>query len=212
MDIVKRLEQAAAAGEILKVIYHGGSQKGSVRELIPIRINGRKFHAKCMATNKFKFYLIEKIEVVGEQLSLPDDWSPDIHSEYDPEESRDAIIYSDLSSYIENHTPRFSNLGLIVINELHEIEFGGDKYTYGSYALHSTFKNGKPKKTPDLILYLQPFEDELGQFPSDNSKEVHIKPRPYSVYGNGPTKSFSLVNSALKYFHMLASKLLNSGN
>lgn len=208
MDIVKRLEQAAAAGEILKVIYHGGSQKGAVRELAPIRVTGRKFHARCIATGKFKFYLVEKVEVVGENLPLPDDWSPDIHSEYDPEYSRDSIIYSDLSSYIENHTPRFSNLGLIVINELHEIEFDGDKYTYGSYSLHTSFKNGKPRKTPEISLYVQPFEDELGQFPSENSNEIYIKPRPYSVYSNGPTKSFSLVNSALKYFHKQSSEIL----
>ena len=92
MNIVERLEQASESGEVLECIYHGGSQKGSVRELAPIRVNGNKFHAKCMATGNFKTYMVEKLEIVGEeQLSLPEDWNPDHVRQYEKQKSRNRI-------------------------------------------------------------------------------------------------------------------------
>lgn len=207
MDIVERLEKAAAAGEILEVIYHGGSQAGAVRKLAPIRVTGNKFHAKCMETNRFKYYMVEKVELVGEETHLPDDWQPDVHRGYDPSKARDSVVFSDLLEYTSTHTKRFSNAGWIVADELNSIEVDGQTFVFGTYGLHNTFKNGKPKKRPEVVLYSQPFEDELGQFPSDKSTEVYLKPRPYSVYGPRQTKSFSLVDSALKYFDEQASEV-----
>lgn len=40
MSIANTLKSAASNGEVLWIVYHGGSQPGSSRELAPISIDG----------------------------------------------------------------------------------------------------------------------------------------------------------------------------
>ncbi len=61
------LSEAAQNGEILHVIYAGGSSPGSVRQIVPVKIEGDKVRARCIKSNKTKLYLIEKIGIMTAQ-------------------------------------------------------------------------------------------------------------------------------------------------
>ncbi|PHS63801.1 MAG: hypothetical protein COB09_11215 [Thalassobium sp.] len=214
MDIVQRLELAAEAGEVLDVIYHGGSQPGATRKLTPIRVNGHKFHAKCMETGKFKFYMIEKLEIIGEPLPLPDDWTPDHVIQYEKEKYRNQKPQRDPAEFAETTMTAMADAGWVVMHNLAAVEVDGTEYLSGMFFLHSKFKSGKPKKTPTLSFSIQPYETELGEFPDESTTTVQPKARPYGVYGKCKGKAFSSLNSAADYFNeqaaLLAMKYLES--
>lgn len=60
----KRLQEAIDDGEELKVIYQGGSQPGSLREIAPISLKNGKVSARCFTSNAVKSFLLEKISIV----------------------------------------------------------------------------------------------------------------------------------------------------
>ncbi|MDD0853014.1 hypothetical protein HBN50_07895 [Halobacteriovorax sp. GB3] len=65
MSVTKRIEEAIKSGEVIKIKYHGGSNKGAVRELIPRKIvDDRLFRAVCNQTKKVKTFLFENVEFV----------------------------------------------------------------------------------------------------------------------------------------------------
>lgn len=74
-----RLKEAIGTGELIGVIYHGGSQPGMYREISPVEIEGDKVRAHCHASNAEKMFSIEKIEIPDSALR-PDDksiaWNP----------------------------------------------------------------------------------------------------------------------------------------
>ena len=49
-----RLTTAAESGEILRTIYHGGSQPGSARDMCPIEISGALLRARDVAAGADK--------------------------------------------------------------------------------------------------------------------------------------------------------------
>lgn len=64
MDIKDVIQNAINDGEILTVIYHGGSQAGSVRLLFPRKIDGDLVRAICLASNRLKGFSMAKIEIL----------------------------------------------------------------------------------------------------------------------------------------------------
>jgi hypothetical protein len=51
-DLRARLIAAAAAGEIVSIVYHRGSQPGAVRDIVPITITGRRSDRPLRPTSR----------------------------------------------------------------------------------------------------------------------------------------------------------------
>ena len=133
MDTLARLNGAAEAGEVLTVVYHGGSQPGAKRLLSPIKVTPREIRARDIATGEVKNFLVSKIEVVPEDHPAKEYISG-------------AIIlpeFTNINDALEAKLPELTALGWHV-----EISDSG-------VTLHQYFKNGKPKKGADAGIQLQ---------------------------------------------------------
>jgi len=62
MGVEELLREAAETGEIVTVIYHGGSQPGTKRRLAPITVTAREIRARDIPTGEVKNFLLSKIE------------------------------------------------------------------------------------------------------------------------------------------------------
>ena len=118
------LEIAIGTGELVNIIYHGGSEPGTARMILPIKIEGDKVRAKCYVTNKVKVFNLEKMELA---LSDKINFSGE-HKE--PENLQTAV-----APFLEE-----------LKNLRWDIETDNETFVY----LYTFFKNGKRRKTPDV--------------------------------------------------------------
>lgn len=124
MNIVKRLKQAADAGEILAVIYNGGSQPGTRREIAPIKVTDKEIRARCYASGAVKSFKVGKLEICGEE------------SRENPYEANDKPThYRDLIDALGTKKEELENLGWCV------------QLSEESISIYDYFKNGKARKT-----------------------------------------------------------------
>ena len=64
MAIKQVLSEAIGTGEILTIIYNGGSQPGAQRQISPIKISGPIVVARCLSSDEIKKFSIPKIEIL----------------------------------------------------------------------------------------------------------------------------------------------------
>ena len=190
MSTEDRLRQAIESGEVLKVIYHGGSQPGSLREIAPISIKNGKVSARCYTSNAVKSFALEKIVVVeGESRPSAAEWQPGL---FKPEQ------YASISELLENQKDNLVLLGWHIENDKDHL------------SLHRKFKTGKPLKGSDVSLYFEEYTYDLvagtdGELHEENMRK---RQRPWSVRGkNQDTKTYSHLDKAAEVF-MEWAKLL----
>jgi len=123
MDVVERLERAAKAGERLTIVYHGGSQPGTAREIGVIRVTPLEVRARCYASNTVKTFKVSKIEIVGDEEVIPS---------YDPQpEPAPPLGILDVLSRRADDLKSFG----------WHVEIDED-----SISVHRYLKNGRPQK------------------------------------------------------------------
>ena len=66
MNTENRLREAIEDGEVLKIIYHGGSQSGSSRYIAPIKVENGKVRARCYSSKDVKVFYINKLTIIDE--------------------------------------------------------------------------------------------------------------------------------------------------
>lgn len=126
MSILERLTEAMKAGEILTIVYHGGSQPGTKREIYPIIVSPDNVRARDIATGIAKNFLVSKIELVPENCSS---------KEYNPDGLQKD---TDLTDLLSGKREKLESLGWHI--KLSEKSVGAYRY----------FKNGKLRKTSDV--------------------------------------------------------------
>src|SRR4051812_27401190 len=65
VSVRERLERAIGTGELVGIVYYGGSQPGAFREIEPLQIDGEKVWARCHTSSAEKVFSIDKIELRG---------------------------------------------------------------------------------------------------------------------------------------------------
>lgn len=131
MDVTTHLQRVIDQKEQTTIIYHGGSSPGTARRISPIELKGDSVVARCLETNARKTFKIGKIELATSQPITP----------YQPPEDRSAWT---LQQHLALHLPDITRAGWHVKAEDDSVE------------LSRLFKNGKPRKTPDLALCFSP--------------------------------------------------------
>ena len=64
-DVRARLIAAAATGEIIRILYHRGSQPGAVREIRPVAISDDEVTARDIASGIDKTFKLAHIGLAG---------------------------------------------------------------------------------------------------------------------------------------------------
>lgn len=183
MSTEDRLRQAIESGEVLKVIYHGGSQPGSLREIAPISIKNGKVSARCYTSNAVKSFALEKIVVVeGETQSSAAEWQPGLVK---PEQ------YASVAEFLEKQKNFLLQIGWHIECDQNHL------------SLHRRFKTGNPLKGSDVSLDYEEYAYDLvagldGEVHKENYRK---RQRPWTVRGkNQDTKTYSHLDKAAEVF------------
>jgi len=75
-QLINRITQAIQNGEVLKIRYHGGSQPGAVREIIPKEFDGIYITAICVRTKRSKTFFPSKMEILPYNEKIPVNYEP----------------------------------------------------------------------------------------------------------------------------------------
>lgn len=124
-DIKAILQTAIGTGELINIVYNGGSEPGKSRMILPIKIEDNKLRARCYVTEAVKVFNIDKITIPNHDMI---DYTGD-HKEPDTLQQAVEPIMFELKALSW------------------DIELSKD-----SICLFSFFKNGKRRKTPDVSL------------------------------------------------------------
>lgn len=126
------MSDAISTGEIITIVYDGGSQPGTKRQISPIRISNSMVRARCLNSNEIKLFYLSKIRIV----SNIDSFKP-----YNPNSQKPAADEPcNLSEILSKH-----------INEFKALKFHLEiRENYA--AAHRVLENGGIAENPDVII------------------------------------------------------------
>ncbi len=182
MDINSILTRAIEGGEIIKIIYHGGSHPGLVREVAPIRVEGDKVRARCYTSKGVKAFFISKIQLVGDEATLDQKQFDQLHSIVEK--------ITDIASAHAELNEEMTSLGWsIMLSE-------------DAFTLHHCFKNGKTKKTPVVGIAYDEFTTDIIWEEDYTMTEVTKKRiKPWVVTSKGKAaRYFGKISKAVEAF------------
>ena len=153
------IDGAVAAGEVIRVVYHGGSQPGSVREIAPVRVFDDEVDALCVASGERKTFKLDRIEIPAAGALLTE-----FVAEAGTQDDRPLEVV------FREALPELHALGWHVAMEGSSIRLQALGF----------FKNGKPRKPRDIVVLS--YEELMHDYIDFDGKEVMRKSaRPYSV-------------------------------
>lgn len=167
------LQEAISTGELLTIIYNGGSQPGSTRMISPIKIiEDNKIRARCYTSNKVKTFIIEKIEITENNSG---------NTSYI--EGKKPVEPKTIREAFKPHVSKLETLGWYV------------KFEENYIGLYRYFKNGKLRKTSDVSCIYSEFITDYIDVDADEELKYHEEKsaRPYYV------KSFEHDGRSYKY-------------
>jgi hypothetical protein len=178
------LRTARANGSSIRVIYNAGSQPGSVREIIPVVVADKEISAIDVLTGIKKTFKIEFLALPPVSCNAP---------QYDPSLGKTESEFD---------TKTIEEVSRIIVDDMRSLGWHivVDKDEVGLFAY---FKNGKPKKTPEVRLNYQQFVTE---FVMDDGGELHeetaLSNRPYRLESKNfaSARSFAKLSSAWPKF------------
>lgn len=189
MGISQLIQQAIDTSDEIRIIYHGGSQPGSVRNIIPIALTDDKLRARCMASGKTKTFVINRIELPDDSLSssVPR-WQAGqkFHS------------FNTIANLFDTMRDTLEGMGWFIEHDEAHI------------ALHRYFKNGKARKAINVLISFEEFKFDhaLGIDNEWHEANKQKRPRPWSVFA-APNhhSSFKEFEAAALRFMEWAAKL-----
>jgi hypothetical protein len=176
-DVRDLLTGAIEKGDTVRVVYHGGSRPGSIRDVRPLWLTADSLRAHDIAAGIDKTFILSKIEIADSVLPLT--------PPSDPETVEAAIA------------PKLAELQALGWHVT---------LTRDVVRLHAYFKNGKPRKTYSMSLDFSAYTAVGVVDLDDRGEPVEYEERwksraPYHVSGlNLPTRSFGNIWKATALF------------
>ena len=174
-----RLLLAAAAGEIVRIVYHRGSQPGTVREIVPLAITAEEVRARDVAAGIEKSFKLAYLEMTGPETTAP---------AYDPAEPVEDG--GTLQAALDPHLTELRALGWHV------------EAAETTVSVHRYFKNGKPRRGPDVAILFNEFSIDAWDDGQGCREEAVRSTRPY--YVSSPTfekaRTFARLSLAVALF------------
>jgi hypothetical protein len=183
------LDHAARTGEVIRIVYHGGSQPGTVREVTPIVVTELEMRAHDFASKMNKVFKLDKIEIPDLTSSPP---------EYDPAYKPPPEISRSIKKEFVGKTEKLERLGWHV------------KLEEDAISLHRFFKNGKVRKGYEVLMRYEEFSVGLSVELDGRTTETRTQAtRPYHVCSRrfAASRSFGHMENAVALFTEEAATL-----
>lgn len=166
-------------GEFIKIVYNGGSQKGTIRELLIVNIEGDKIRARTSSSRATKSYLISKIELYDEKK----------HKNNIAYSTIKPITYSTIEDILKNHNDLFKKNNLTPVSKENSLK------------LFDKYKNGNLKKKPIAIIEYSEYRSIM-ILTEDGYEEEGLKEssNPWDVRFGKKQKSFKHFEKAVISF------------
>lgn len=180
MDIRQRLQEACDDGELISIVYHGGSHAGLARRIVVTNVTADAVWAREADGRQSKQFKISKI-----QLAPADAVVHNLDDSQAPQPST-------LDEAIAPHMAILMDSPWVVVSEPNAIK------------LYGTFKNGKRRKRPALALtYQEPWTkldatDVATGEKHPVERELTGAERPWSVASPKGTWNFKKLSSAIQ--------------
>ena len=190
-----RFTEALRTGEVVGIRYHGGSQPGTYREIVPLNVMPDRVIAWCRQSSASKFFLFDAIEFRSGPPASNEgvlSWAPLIGGER---------LVPTVAQMEAAHREALEALGWHV-----ERVVGESGETLG---LHRRSKVGKLLKHPTLTLSFEPMTYDLVVTREGGYEHANVRPRvrPWSVRGStGGTGTWGDPGKALAAFMREAAK------
>jgi len=175
------LVRAAKNGEVIRIVYHGGSQPGTVREIIPIEVSETALRARD-ESRQAKVFKLAKLRIPDPTEKLP---------AYDPNFQEPLEPAGTIGELLKPQVDQLRDLGWHV--ELSETRI----------TLHRLFKNGKPRRSFDVGLWYDEYSViHFVELDGRQGEERRVSPRPYHVATATPgtERHFGKVSKAIALF------------
>ena len=190
LDTYELILEAIESKAPLKVIYHGGSMRGQLRDVTPLSLRGDDIRARCHITNVVKTFKLPKIEVMDQDGVLTealDKSMPSLPS------LPNLLTLQELFNYMDNDL-NFSQWHI--------------SFKRLSISLRRKFKNGKPLKASALSIYYDDIDFGL-TIDSDPSEsfQVYKKNKPWSFHSELGSTNFKYLDKAIAKFLLHAQKI-----
>lgn len=181
-SIREKLQAACETGEVIRIVYHGGSQPGTLREISPILVSESDVHARDLAVGTTKTFKLSKIELADMTAGTP---------EYDPIQPAVVELTGTIPEVLTDDVRRLESMGWHIL------------FADNSISVHRCFKNGKPRKTADIELSyteytVDAFVDVHGILKEEKRKSI----RPYRLASRNfaSAKTFKNMSTAVAAF------------
>jgi hypothetical protein len=182
VEVRERLQAAVDAGEMIAIIYHGGSHPGVVRRVLPVRVTEDAVWAIEADGEQRKQFKLAKVELA------PDGVEPQNLSDEPVDEP------ATLDDALEPYAGELAASPWAVVRAP----------THA--ALHGRFKNGKLRKTSKLAIAYNEPSTTRAEVDWETGKLVEVErpitgaERPWSVSGSGGRWQYKKVSSAVQRF------------
>lgn len=193
--ISEKIRSAIHQKERLFIVYQGGSQSGTVREIAPLQYDDNTGHlrARCYNTNAVKIFIDNLIKVID----------ADDVSNYQITQHRDkAICFSNLEDVYEYYVDTFESMGW-------GVQYSARPESLG---LHHYFKNGKIKKNPIISIRFSYLIDEEMECLDSSldilDEDIQSSKRPWSLRAQGyKPRNFRSLGAAIVSLAQYANKI-----
>ncbi len=190
-EVRARLEQALETGEVIGILYHGGSQPGAYRQITPVQVGEKQVRARCHTSHAVKMFALDKIE-------LRDAASPttsDLSSVWNPHAKTSIPTFNTIAEVSAHYRSSLEAKGWHV---QHECSEEGD-----FLCLYARLKTGKLQKQPTVSLGYETTAYDLVVTPDGGIERANFRPRtrPWSVTAKGGNSgTWSHIEGAIRCF------------
>jgi len=188
METRAAIQKAIQDEQQISIIYHGGSQPGASRDIIPSAIFDNKVRAVCLLSHKSKVFVIDKIQIADSNLvEATPNWT-------------NGITFHEFTTIEEIHDATRDTL----IGMGWHVNFDEQVIS-----LHRCRKNGTPLKGCDVSISFETMTHDLFVNEDGELYEANHRKRqnPWTIRAkNRHHKSFKDPDNAASWFMAMVSE------